>query len=340
MRNRKTILTAMFASIAMAALILDARTAISGATEGLQLCMQTVIPSLFPFFVLSALLNAAITGQKIGLFSPFARFLGIPSGAESLLIVGLFGGYPVGAQGIAQAHRDKQLSDNDAKRMLAFCSNAGPAFVFGIGAGIFPEIWMCWLLWGIHILSALFVGFVTYRTQRHRANLTPAAPISLPGALRRSLITMSTVCGWVVLFRILIAFLDRWCLWLLSADMRLTLRGLLELANGCCGLSGFASIGLKFTLFAVFIGFGGLCVTMQTYSVAENVDIRMYLPGKLTQAATSLLLASAAQFLFSESDRWFPHVTVMVFCACICAIYRFLTKKIVKSSSIPALNGV
>ena len=40
-------------SLGMLALILDGRTAIEGARQGIGLCLRTVIPSLFPFFVLS-----------------------------------------------------------------------------------------------------------------------------------------------------------------------------------------------------------------------------------------------------------------------------------------------
>ena len=43
----------------MLALILDGRTALQGASEGLALCMQAVIPSLCPFLFLSAILTSA-----------------------------------------------------------------------------------------------------------------------------------------------------------------------------------------------------------------------------------------------------------------------------------------
>ena len=48
---------------AMLALILDSKTALLGAQSGLDLCVRTVIPSLFPFFVISILLTAPFGGM-------------------------------------------------------------------------------------------------------------------------------------------------------------------------------------------------------------------------------------------------------------------------------------
>ena len=68
-------------------LILDASTAIKGVREGIDLCIRTVIPALFPFFVLSPMLTGAVTGVRI----PALRFLGCPEGAESIYLIGLLG---------------------------------------------------------------------------------------------------------------------------------------------------------------------------------------------------------------------------------------------------------
>lgn len=340
MKTKKFYITAILSSLGMAALILDTKTALMGAKEGIGLCIQTVIPSLFPFFVVSILLTASVTGYKIPFLAPLCKLLRIPAGAESLLAVGFLGGYPVGAQCIAQAQRSGALSAASAKRMLAFCSNAGPAFLFGIGARLFPQIWMCWLLWGIHMISAFLVGILTPGQRNESVTLKGAKPITFPMALRRSLPVMAMVCGWVILFRLLMAFMQRWFLWLLPDTAQVTVYGLLELANGCISLGNVDQIGLRFTLFAIFLGFGGLCVTMQTYSVTEGIDTSLYLSGKLTQAAISLLLCIPAQFLFSRENRWMPSIILIVLSGAVCCAYILLTRKRKNSSSIPATVGV
>ena len=62
-----------FAGISI--LILDSRTALIGAQEGIVLCLQTVIPSLFPFFMLSNLLTGSLMGADFRILRPIGRIV-------------------------------------------------------------------------------------------------------------------------------------------------------------------------------------------------------------------------------------------------------------------------
>ena len=135
--------TVVSCALSMVMLILDASAVLSGMQSGLQVCLQTLIPALFPFLVVSVMLNAALSGFELKALQPLGRLLKIPTNALSLLLIGVLGGYPVGAQVTAQAYRDGRLHRLDGERMLAFCSNAGPAFIFGIGHPLFGSIGLC-----------------------------------------------------------------------------------------------------------------------------------------------------------------------------------------------------
>ena len=115
--NHRSIHTPIAASIAMLVLILDSPTALSGAKNGIEICLQSVIPSLFPFFVLSILLTSGLTGQRSPIIRPLSFFTGIPQGSESIFLTGLLGGYPVGAQAVGSAYRMGVLTDTEAARM-------------------------------------------------------------------------------------------------------------------------------------------------------------------------------------------------------------------------------
>ena len=117
---------------AVVLIILDSKVAVAGAVEGVQLCITAVIPSLFPFIFLSMLTTGKMMGAKIRIIAPIANLCRIPKNAESLLIMAALGGYPVGAQAVHQAYSDKILNRNTARRLLGFCNNAGPSFVFGL----------------------------------------------------------------------------------------------------------------------------------------------------------------------------------------------------------------
>ncbi len=337
MNDRKKILTAVVAALFMLVLIFDTKTALYAGSEGVKLCISTLIPSLFPFFLVSILLTSGLTGLRVTLLGKLLR---IPKGTEALVIIGLLGGYPVGAQSVAEACRSGALHKNDAKRLLAFCSNAGPAFLFGIGARLFPEMKYCWLLWAIHILSSWLVAVITPGGSNRPVRVPDAAPISLTKALRKAIEIMALVCGWVVIFRVLLGFAERWILWWFPEQIQIVFGGLLELAGGCCGLLGLGNLGTKFTLCSVFLGFGGLCVLLQTKSVTEGVDASLYLPGKITQAAVSFLLCIPAQLLMAKSERMDVCWPVSAACVVICLGYGFFTRKMQKNSSISALSGV
>ena len=302
-RKRKPY-TGIWAAAGMLLLILDARTGFQGAAEGIRLCISSVIPSLFPFFVLSMVLTGAIAGSTWRGLRPLGRLCGLPKGAESLLVVGLMGGYPVGAQSIAQAYRAGSLNEQDARRMLGFCSNAGPAFVFGILGSMFSTPWAAWLLWIIHILSAIAVGIILPGRSSRTAVPPAGQTLSLPEAVERSLKIMAGVCGWVVLFRMILAILNRWMLWMLPQNAQIAAAGLLELTNGCFRLPSIEEQGLRFLLASGFLACGGICVTMQTLSVTGALGLGQYIPGKLLQTGISVLLAGILQnLIFSGTDR-------------------------------------
>ena len=115
-------------------LILDTNTATEGATAGLELCLKVIIPSLFPFFVVTAYLNGALLGQNIPFIHKIANSLHIPNGGDSILLLGLIGGYPAGAQLVTQSYHSHQINSRTGKILLGYCNNAGPALIFGLSA--------------------------------------------------------------------------------------------------------------------------------------------------------------------------------------------------------------
>ena len=191
MDKRKTAWGIIFWVICLFLLILDSKTVIQGATAGIDLCIRVLIPSMFPFLVVCPMISSRI-GTYISIFRPFGRLLRLPEGAEDLFFLGLLSGYPVGAAMVSQAAQSGRISKQDARRYLSFCSNAGPSFIFGIGAGLFPGIGSCAVLWLIQILSAAMVGILT-PGRGHKAGFKNQSPLSLQQALRNAVSTMAAI---------------------------------------------------------------------------------------------------------------------------------------------------
>ena len=338
---KRSIATTIGAAICLFLLILDARTALLGAQEGIQLCLMTVVPSLFPFFVLTALLTSALSGMNSGFLRPLGKLCRMPQGAESVLLIGLVGGYPTGAQSVTQLYHSGRLTKAKAQRLLGFCSNAGPAFIFGICGSLFPETWMIWLLWLVHILSAIATGALIKGDEHCRVQPKRLLPQTLPQALDQALKTIGRVCGWIILFRILIAILNKWVFWSIEPAWKTAIAGLLELTNGCCQLIRIESVGARFVFASVFLSFGGICVWLQTASVVQELGTATYLRGKVLQTTISILISMLSQWLlFSESYR-IPCAPVIIgfitFFALMVAVFLV---KYEKKSSIPSFVGV
>ena len=292
--ERRKYLYGIGAAAGMLVLILDGKTALAGARSGIALCLMTVIPTLFPFIVLSVLLSGALLGASIPPLRPVGKILKMPAGTESLLLCAFLGGYPSGAVAVSEAFRAGSLSKDAAERLLSFCNNAGPAFLFGMTLSLFPDAGAAWLLWGIHILSALAVGILIPGKESSPVKLKKGG--SSIGVIKNAITVMATVCAWVILFRIIIAFLDRWILWLLPPEVRVAVIGVLELSNGCCSLTLVNDVRVRLILCSGMLALGGLCVTMQTVSSVRGLKMNQYYLGKILQFVCSILLSAAAVF--------------------------------------------
>ena len=290
-------LAAAAAALGMLALILDSRTAFSGGAEGVALCIKTVIPALFPFLFLSGIFTAAFRGSNGSLLGFLGKLFLLPPSLSFLLVPAFLGGYPIGAQCLSQLCRSGLLEKKQAERMLCFCSNVGPAFVFGILSLKFERKWLVWAVWLIQILSAWTAArfFLVPGIQEYALSAEKSEAHSRAG-MEPAIGAMLKICGWVILFRVIIEFLDKWFFHAVPPAWRVALIGLLELSNGCCSLNLIPQEGLRFVICNGILAFGGLCVAYQTGSVCPGMKLTGYYTGKVFQAAIALLLAYGIAF--------------------------------------------
>ena len=291
MKNKLKIWTSVMSAIGIIILVLDTKTALLGAEEGISLCLQTVIPSLFPFLVLCIFLNNSVNYGMFRFLRPVSRICAIPDGGESLLGIGFIGGYPIGAQNVYLAYKNRSIDNEDARRLLGFCSNAGPAFIFGMIGSLFDSKIMTTSIWLIQIISAIVVGVLLPRRERKTCNIDVNNPIRFSDALKISLNSLALICGWIIIFRIFITFLRRWFLWLLPVWLQTVIIGIFELSNGCLELNAIANTSLRFIICNVILAFGGFSVMMQTKSVTKELGLGFYFPGKVLQAIISVVLS-------------------------------------------------
>ena len=303
----------VLACLGMLCMVLDTQTAILSIRSGITLCLETVIPSLFVLVLISQIVSTRFQEIPSHFLRPLRVILKLPNSAEPIFLIGIMSGYPIGAQAIGESVAHKQLSSEDGKRMMAFCCTAGPAFIFGMGANLFTDWWQSWIVWILVLSSCCIVARIFPSSASINVVTREIKPISFITALNNTIHTMANISAWVVVFRVIIGYLQRWFLWHFPTSANAMVLGFLELSNGTCELMTVEPAGLRLTLFAAMLSFGGLCVACQSYSVCGNVDPHLYIPGKILQCAITMMLSQPAQLLFSESERYFlplPYLSI------------------------------
>jgi sporulation integral membrane protein YlbJ len=287
--------------------------AVRAASEGLRLCIDVVIPSLFPFFVLSVLVvELGLAGSAGGLLTRVTRPLFRLNGVcASAVILGAIGGYPVGARAALSLYERGECTKTEAERLLAFCNNSGPAFILGfVGVGIFGGTLPGVLIYAAHIAASLTVG-VCFRwygaesagrdapgtphnnaphMQRRAGASRPAFGTSLTTSVRKAAVSMATICAFVVFFMVVIRMLVLTGLlpalaaaisvpfsaWGLNEnDMLGLLSGAIEMTSGLWSLrSSEAALGGQLAMAAFILGWAGLSVHCQVLSFIGGHGLR------------------------------------------------------------------
>ena len=315
MEEKRSNCIALAAALAaLGALLVCSQAALESARAGLTLCAQMIVPSLLPFFILSSLLQQlGLPGILGRLLSPVTQKLfgiGIGGAGASALLLGVTGGYPLGADAVARLRRSGALTREQAERALAFCNNSGPAFLVGAaGVGVFHSAGYGLLLYGVHVLSAVLVGML-FAPRSGGFEPEPRGQIAavslaqaLPEAVRSAVCAVLTVSGFVVTFSVVTGMLDASGLLpalvgTLSARLGLELHfaralctGVLELGTGIGAMQGLTPTPANLALAAFLIGWGGVSVHCQTAAVLAGTDIKSarHTAGRLLHGVISAL---------------------------------------------------
>ena len=316
------ILTALGLICAVAGLAVYPRQAADAAAAGVSMCLEVLIPSLFPFLVLSALMpELGFTRYLSRIFRPVMKPLfGVGGECAGAMIMGFLGGSPVGAKTVVSMYESGQCSALEAERMLGWCNNSGPAFVIGVaGAGVFSSRGAGIFLYAVHVFSALLVGLLFRRfgagsgavrplTVRTACARKPFSRIFIE-TVRASFMSVIGICGFVIFFTVItrllyisgiLPFLARALSLLLSPlglrddDALKLLTGMIELSGGIMSLSfSTASLPAMLSMAAFMLGWSGISVHCQVLSfIGDNaLSRKSYFAGKLLQSVISAVLA-------------------------------------------------
>lgn len=299
---------------------------IKAVKSGLVLWYNSVLPSLFPFFVATELLlHTNIIHIFEYFFSKITKPIFNVNGKCSFcILMGFICGYPIGAKITSKLYSTGNCSLEEAERLLAFTNNSSPLFIIGsIGVSMFFDYKIGILLLVSHFLSAISVGiFFRYWKNSSITNCSDSILLTekeeqlnfnnfgkiLAESLTSATSSVILIGGFVVFFSLLISMLNSAHFFSIVNSisfpilngLNLPLKfsnafitGILEITNGINLIStiNIKKISINIIMVSFLLGFGGLSILFQILSIISKyqISIKPYIIGKLIQASLSAL---------------------------------------------------
>lgn len=272
----KLYLTGVALIICMGAVLLHEPETKSGIIQGIDLCIQTLVPSLFPFLFLSIFLVRSGTCSTAGKFSSRLTeiFFRLPGCCAGVILMGMLGGYPVGISMTEELMMHGELTRSQARRIALFCVNAGPAFaISAVGTAMAGSTHTGIILYLSGAAALLITGILTrYLSDREEGVKKPrnAQPLPLTDAMTTSVASavkaMVNICAWVLLFCAagnLIRLIP------MPEQLRSGVTYILEISSGCAQAARHVSP----PVLSAMLSFSGLCVICQLMPEARRCGV-------------------------------------------------------------------
>lgn len=323
----------IFASVAATAFflfLLRSDVAIDYMKKGLKLCTLTVIPSLFPFMVISELIVSSGLGYRLGrLFAkPMKLIFGVGESGACAFFLGSLCGFPIGAKTLCAMYDSGQITRREFSRVMTFCNNPGSAFVISaVGVSLLGSksigitLYVCVLLSAVIVGSAgrLFFGKTDRQKDREEASIcfrsqsiTQNTGISdFVSAIQSSATSMLNVCSFVAFFSSFVGCLGA----ILSgfdipAPVLSAVFGFFEISSGVGMAAELPSSAMAVLFCAGALGWSGLSVHFQIMTICSGrgISFKPYFWAKGAQAVISATLTGIALKILPFSEDAFAEM--------------------------------
>ena len=272
-----------------------------GATNGLLLWFQTLLPTLLPFMILSNLLirtNCVFYISRA--IRPLMQTLfHVSNDACYAVLIGFLCGYPMGAKVIADLHTSGRISRTEGQYLLSFCNNTSPMFIISyVVMQTFNDSRLVLVTLLILFTSPIICSFIFRKyydissVSAYSSNIKNDIFFDFQlfdDAIMNGFETITKVGGYMILFSIIFTLGEK-----LPITFALPL---LEISNGIPLITKLSS---KFTMVYPFIlgltSFGGLCAVAQTNSMIQNTGLRIY--PYIIQKLITALVTSLFAFIY------------------------------------------
>ena len=293
-------------------MLVSPKAVFNGASEGLLLWFQIVLPTLFPFLLVSNLLlttgNIHYISSALGTL--FSRIFSVSSNGSFAVLTGFLCGYPMGAKTAADLREAGYISKEEGQYLLSFCNNTSPAFIlnFIVWKTLKNEsLFLPTLL--ILLFSPVIVSLLTRKKylgtakcfQNQKTTLrrkTKWTFRDIDDCIMNSFETLIKVGGYIMLFSVILTLLQELPV---SIPFLTYLLPMLEVTNGIVMLGAMRlPFIIQYQAILALTSFGGFCAIAQTQCMVQNADFPIfpYIIEKLAAALTASILGIAYLLLF------------------------------------------
>lgn len=288
-------------------LLVNPEASCSGVRDGLGICLDTLIPSLFPFLFVAHLL---VETEALNINSRFISkitevFFSLPGSAFPIIVLSFIGGFPVGASLVKSAYERKIINESQGRRLLLFCTNPGPSFCLSaVGCVLYNSENIGLIIYASSVLSGLLLGvlsrffepeniknvFITKTTKK--VDFLDSISKSVHGAVN----SMLNVCVWVIFFSVLKSLA---AVLIVSEKVYAFFIMISEVSNGVC----YAAENTDVPVLCSIIGFAGLCIHLQVMPAVIKLKLkyRFYLVSRIIAAAFNCIICYVLIDLFPQS---------------------------------------
>lgn len=255
------------------------------AKEGLLLWFEKMIPTLFPFMVISSMLIHINEGLHFSKQKLPRRFLPLSNSGLYCLFMGILCGFPIGGYCLNEFYRKGQISAKECEILMPVCNQLSPAYLLGYA---FPIIFTDESSFFLKLMffSVMYFVPVLYCSiyLRHRrlsflpskTNYYTSSTESFAIILSKSLISAGKAIlrlgAFLIFFRVLFLPIE---LWINNPLLRASLQVIFEIMSGTtlfATLPVIHSIGGRLFLLGA-LSFCGICCHAQLLPWLSNIGL-------------------------------------------------------------------
>ena len=268
------------------------------AGDALNMCIASVIPSLFPFMVITKFITLSGRFDTDNFFfRMIGRALKISSVGAYAFLLGLICGYPMGGKIVCDLRKENKISKKEGAHLMTFVNNAGPAFCIAtVGGAFLNNIRAGVVIYFSHIIVSALTAFVmSFFAPSVSGSFIKPTPAPLDKAfvssVSDSMTSIVNITGIIIFFSSLSALIEISGISFFDGFPGI-LKGLFEMTGGIKALSlSHLPFELKASLSAFLVSFSGLSVFCQILSFSEDIKITPCIICKVLGAVVTALIS-------------------------------------------------